>query len=234
MKFNEFRLLAAVLGGVILASPTSAAVQHHGSAGMSARHASPSSHALHQSAGRVFNRTAAVGARRLAHGGRVHAGHGYAPRYSYAHRPGHGYGYGSAGYYGASAVTGTYVDGAEGYSDYGGAGYGYGYLRRSCRWYSYHEPYNLPYRCRPHGYAYSYEYGGPSYSVSYGYGRWHGHNHRLAWSGGGHNGRHPTSLVRTTDVHVRHPTHLAGGHHFEAPHTGGARVARIGGHPKLH
>jgi hypothetical protein len=230
MNLNNFRLLAAVLGGVILASPTSAAVQHHGSAGMSAHRASPSVHPSH--------RVVAVGApRHLARGGMVHAAHGSVHSYGYAHRLGHRYGYGRAGYYGGAAVVGTYVDGGYAYSDYGGGGYGYGYFHHhSCRWYYYHEPYNVPYRCRSHGYAYSYEYGGPSYTVSYGgYRHWHGHSHRFAWSGGGHGGRHPTSFVRANHIRVSHPTHFAGGHYFAAPHAGGgARVARVGGHPKLH
>jgi hypothetical protein len=236
MNFRNFRLSAACLGAMILASPTSGAVHHHGSAGMSAHRASPSAHAFHESAGHVFHQTAGSrGQRHLARAGEVRAGHGYAHAYGYAHRPGRRYGYGG---YGGPAVVGT--DGGDGYaySDYGdgGYGYGYGYLHRSCRWYYYHEPYNVPYRCRPHGYAYSYEYGGPSYAGSYGaYGRWHGHSHRFAWSGGGHGGRHPTSFVRANHIRVGHSTHLAGGHHFAGPHAGGgARVARVGGHPKLH
>jgi hypothetical protein len=222
MEFKDFRLVAAVLGGVILASPTSAAVKPHGSAGMSAHRMGPSSHAFDQSAGRVFHRTA--GGERA---GVVHAG--YARRY--ADRLGHRYGYGGAGYYGGAAVVGTYVAG-EAYSDYGGGGYRY--IHRSCRWYYYHEPYNTPYRCRPHGYAYSYEYGGPSNAVSYGYGHWHGHNPRLPWNGGRHAGHHPTSLVGATHIHVSHATHFAGGPRFAIPHGGGARIARIGGPPKLH
>jgi len=62
MNFGNFRLSAACLGAMILASPTSAAVHHHGSAGMSAHRASPSSHAFHQSAGLAFHQAAEVGA----------------------------------------------------------------------------------------------------------------------------------------------------------------------------
>lgn len=222
MKFVDFRLLA-VMGAMILVSPTNAAIHQH-PAGMPAHRASPASQAFHQSAGRVFHRTAG-GERHLARAGVVHAGY----TRHYAHRLGHRYGYAGAGYYGGAAVVGTYV-GGEAYPDYGG---GYRYIHRSCRWYYYHEPYNTPYRCRPHGYAYSYEYGGPSYAVSYGFGHWHGHNARLAWNGGRHAGHHPTSLVRATHIHVSHATHFAGGHQFATPH-GGARIARIGGHPKLH
>jgi hypothetical protein len=75
MKFKDFRLVATVLGGVmLLASPTSAAVKPHGSAGMSAHRTGPSSHTFHQSAGRVFHRTAG-GERHLARAGVVHAGY---------------------------------------------------------------------------------------------------------------------------------------------------------------
>jgi hypothetical protein len=236
MKLNNFRVLAAIVGWVILASPTNAAVQHRGSTGMSAHRAGPSSHAFHQTAGHVSRRPAAVGPRRrLAHGGTV-AAHGYAHRYSYAHRLGHRYGYGGAGYYGGTAVVGTYGGGE--YSDYAGGGYRYGYgsLHHSCRWYYYHEPYNVPYRCRSYGYGYSYEDGGPSYAVSYGYGygHWHGHD-RFAWSGGRHGGRHPTAFVGANHIHAGHPAHIAGEPHFATAHGGsGAHLARMGGHPRLH
>jgi hypothetical protein len=225
MKVNDFPLLAAILGAVILVSPAGAAVRHHGSAGMSAHRAGPSVHAFH--------RTVAISShRRLAHRGTVHAGHGFAGRYAYARRLGHGHG--GAGNYGAAAVAGTYAGDGYAYSDYGGGAYGTGYVHRGCRWYRYHEPYNLPYRCRAYGYA----YGGPLYAVSYGYGHpyghWHGHHHRFAWSGGLHSGRRPAAFAGANHVHIDQAAHIAGERHFAAPHgAGGGRLARIG-RPKLH
>jgi hypothetical protein len=227
MRSNDFRLLAAVLSAVILVAPTSAAVRHHGPAGLSAHRASPSSQAIHRTAGHAFHRTASTGGHRhLAHGGAVHASH------AYVHRFGHRYGYGGA------VVAGTYAGGGYAYPYYGGVGYsyGYGYAHHSCRWYYYHEPYDVPYRCRAHGYAYSYEYGEPSYAVSYDYGyRRFYHHHRSTWSGTWQGGRHPSAYVRANRIHIGHPTHIAGEHHLAAPHVGGAaRFARMGGHPKLH
>lgn len=126
----------------------------------------------------------------------------------YAHgygRHGRGHGYGGAFVVGGGGYSYPYY-----YSGYG-EGYRYGYSRHhSCRWYYYHEPYDLPYRCQ--GY-YSYGYGAPSYGYTSG-------SYRYGGRVGGHWGRRYA-------VHHgwRGSTHIAGG----AAPTRGARIVTHGG-----
>jgi hypothetical protein len=190
------------------------------------RHSRSPAIAVHRSgapAAHAFRGTALGGGHRLV-SARAHVAN---RRYASVH--GHSRGWRGYGY-GGAALAGRVVA-ESGYSTYGGRyyseGYGYGYLHgHSCRWYAYHEPYNIPYRCRG-SYGYSYGYVAPSYGYGYEYG--HSYSYRYhsggAWRGGYHN-----HYATTGDAH--RSTHLAGARVHSAPHfvaRGGPRFAAHGG-----
>jgi hypothetical protein len=203
------------------------------------RHSRSPAIAVHRSATPVahaFRGTASRGGHRLV-SARTHVAN---RRYAFGHARSHswrGYSYRGVAYAGGTV-------GESGYPTYGGGyyseGYGYSYLHgHSCRWYAYHEPYNMPYRCRG-SYGYSYGYVAPSYGYGYGYG--HSYSYRYhsggAWRGGYHH-----HYAMTGGAH--RSTHLAGARVHGAPHFvahggthmvagSGPHLAGGGGHIRRH
>jgi len=218
MKFNALRLSAIAAGSAALISllpppSANAAVHRHGPAAVSGHRAEAGSiHVVHRMA-------STGGSRHLARVGTTYVSHRYPHGWS------HGYSY---GWRGATVLGTTVVDG--GYSPYYSAGAVYGYRHHSCHWYYHNEPYHVPSWCGSYAYGGpSYAYSGPSYADSYGNGGyWHGYRRRYAWS---------NSRVQVTNrVQVANQVHVNGGaRHPIAMHGGKeARLARPGGHPKVH
>jgi hypothetical protein len=133
------------------------------------------------------------------------------------------YSYGRHYRYGGYAVTGGTTGGGYYSSGYYSGDYGYAYsYHHSCGWYYYHEPYNLPYRCRAHGYSYGYAEPSYGYSYSYGSSSAYGYQAGGAWRGG----------------HYRHYAVHGGSHRLMAAgvhaHGGAHMVAHGGPHPAAH
>ena len=248
MTFNAFRLPTIALGSAALISlaalsPASAAVHHQGSHGMGVHQHGSAERSVNRSQTRTANvvhrTTSNTVHRTVTRQETVSVGR----RYVHGSSRQHGYGWGAA------AVAGTAVGGGYAYQNYN-TGVGYGYVHHSCSWYYNNEPYHIPSWCGSSGYSYG--YGGPA--VSYGPGGYGGYRHGYyrQYTSNGH--WQPTREVVTTNrvrvtrtsrvttdanrVHISSsvPARVNGGERHMA-HAHGvdvARVARTGGHIKLH
>jgi hypothetical protein len=222
MTRGAFRLPAIVLGAAGLVwllpfvSPSLAIAKTD-------VHRQRSAVAIHPSPGaaaHVVHRAGAGGHRFVSSGARTRVS---------SRRYGHNFGrhYPSGEY----AVTGKTIGGGYVYPAYASGYYSgdYGYAspyHHSCGWYHYHEPYNLPYRCRAHGYSYGYI--APSYGYRYAYGSSSGYGYQ---AGGGHYRHYAVhgGSRRMMAAGVR----IHGGAHMVA-HGGPRMVAQGGPHPVAH
>ncbi len=248
MTFNAFRLPTIALGSAAVISlaalsPASAAVHHPGSHRMGVHQ--------HGSAGKSVNRSQTRTAN-VVHRSTLTTVHRNVTRQQtvsvgrrYVHGSSRGYGYG----WGTAAVAGTAVGAGYAYPNYG-SGVGYGYVHHSCSWYYNNESYHIPSWCRPSGYSYGYSEPAVSYG-SGGYGGY-GHGYYRHYTSNGH--WQPTREVVTTNrvrvtrtsrvattvnrAHISSsvPARVNGGERHMAHAHGAnvARVARTGGHMKLH
>ena len=208
MTRGTFRLPAIVLGaaGFVLLLPL---VSPSLAIAKTDVHRQRSAVAIHPSPGaaaHVVHRAGASGHRFVSSGA-----HTVVSSRRYSHNFGRHYH--SGGY----AVTGTTIDGGYIYPSYASGYYSrdYGYAspyHHSCGWYHYHEPYNLPYRCRAHGYSYSYI--APSNGYRYAYGSSSGYGYQ---AGAGH--------YRHYAVHGGSRRMMAAGVHTH----GGAHMVSLGG-----